>query len=186
MSKVVWHFKTKVSCSSKQNWESVFFCECLIPQSFVFIFVLGTKFKLFSLPRNSWERNFTSLLLFLFHGTEFWAFFSFTEWFGTEFLKFSVLLNSWNSFRTNHLFLLFRLLRNFFAWNSQPYTQTITENNKFVNIKCASTNIFRDQQNSVAMEPLHHMTCLSEASSPTRFVPASKYPRHEIIYYYST
>jgi hypothetical protein len=55
-------------------------------------------------------------------------------------------------------------------------TQTITENNKFVNIKCASTNIFRDQQNSVAMEPLNHTSCLSQASSPTRFVPASKCP----------
>ncbi len=59
-------------------------------------------------------------------------------------------------------------------------TQTVTENNKFENIKCASTNIFRDQQNSVAMEPLNHTSCLSQASSPTRFVPASKCPRHEI------
>jgi hypothetical protein len=30
------------------------------------------------------------------------------------------------------------------------------------------------------MEPLNHTSCLSQASSPTRFVRASKCPRHEV------
>ncbi len=46
--------------------------------------------------------------------------------------------------------------------------------------KCNSTNIFRDQQNAVAMEPLNHTSCLSQASYPTRYVPDSKCPRHEV------
>jgi hypothetical protein len=57
-----------------------------------------------------------SLLIFLFHKTEFRTFFSSAEWFGTEFRKFSVPRNSRNSAGTNQLFHLFRLPRkNFFA-----------------------------------------------------------------------
>ncbi len=53
--------------------------------------------ELFSLPRNVSERNAESLLLVLFHGTEFRAFFSSAERFGTEFRQFSVPRNSRNS-----------------------------------------------------------------------------------------
>ncbi len=50
--------------------------------------------KLFSLPRNSSERNSESLLLLLLLGTEFRAFFSSTEWFRMEFREFvSILFN---------------------------------------------------------------------------------------------
>jgi hypothetical protein len=41
--------------------------------------------ELFSLPRKGSERNSVSLLLFLFHGTEFRVVFSSLEGFGTEF-----------------------------------------------------------------------------------------------------
>ncbi len=72
-------------------------------------------------PRNASERNSKSLLLFLFHGTEFLVFFSSAEWFGTEFRKFSVSRNSRNSAGTNRLFRLFRLPRNnFLVGNWQP------------------------------------------------------------------
>jgi hypothetical protein len=99
-----------------------------IPLSFVFIFVLGTKFKLFSLSRNSSERNFASLLLFLFHGTEFRAFFSSTEWFWTEFREFSVPLKSWNSVGTNHLFrdFVYSVFPRIFLSDIPNPTQTYT------------------------------------------------------------
>jgi hypothetical protein len=42
----------------------------------------------FSSAENGSEQNSESLLLFLFHGTEFPAFFSSAEWFGTEFREF--------------------------------------------------------------------------------------------------
>ncbi len=67
--------------------------------------------KLFSLPCNSSEWNSESLLPFLFHGTEYRAFFSSAERFGTEFREFSVPRNS---ARTHQLFRLFRLPRNHF------------------------------------------------------------------------
>jgi hypothetical protein len=74
-----------------------------------------------SLLRNSLERNSVGLLLFLFHITEFRAFFPPAEWFGTEFRKFSVPRNSRNSAGTNLLLRLFRLPRNnFFVGNCQP------------------------------------------------------------------
>jgi hypothetical protein len=104
---------------------------------------------LFSLPRNSSERNSENLTLFWFHGTEFRVVFSSAEGFGTElwefasifvsrngipscFLfrgrvrngipRFSVPRNNRNSVGKNHLFRLFRLPRNyFFVGNSQPY-----------------------------------------------------------------
>jgi hypothetical protein len=78
--------------------------------------------ELFSLPRNGSERNSERLLLILFHGTEFRAFFSSAERFWTEFREFSVLRNSRSSAGTNQLFHLFRLPRNnFFVGNCQPY-----------------------------------------------------------------
>ncbi len=70
--------------------------------------------ELVSLPRNGLGRNSKSLLLFLFHGTEFLAFFSSEEWCGTEFREFSFPRNSRNSAGTNQLFRLFRLPRNNF------------------------------------------------------------------------
>jgi hypothetical protein len=51
------------------------------------------------LPRNALKQNSESLLLFLFHGTEFWAFFSSAELFGKE--EFSVPQNNRNSVGTN-------------------------------------------------------------------------------------
>ncbi len=98
----------------------------------------GTEFQVFAsicvlrngipscfLPRNASEWNSESLLLFLFHGTEFRAFFSSAERFGTEFREFSVPRNRQNSAGRNQLFRLFRLFRlpqnNFFVGNCQPY-----------------------------------------------------------------
>ncbi len=49
--------------------------------------------KLLSLLQNGSERYSESLLIFLFHGTEFRAFFSSEEWYGTEFWYFSVPRN---------------------------------------------------------------------------------------------
>ncbi len=83
----------------------------------------GTEFREFSVPRNGSERNSEILLIFLFHGTEFRAFFSYAKRFGTEFREFSVPVprNSRNSAGTNQLFRLFRLPRNnFFVGNYQP------------------------------------------------------------------
>ena len=95
----------------------------------------------FSLQRNGSERNSKSLLLYLFHGTEFRFVFSSAEMFGrefrefayifvqqngipnffssaeglgTEFREFSVPRKSRNSVGSNHLFRLFRLPRKYF------------------------------------------------------------------------
>ncbi len=74
--------------------------------------------ELFSLPRKGSESNSESLLLFLFHGTEFRVVSSSAEGFGTEFREVSVPRNSRNSVGNDHLF---RLPRNyFFVGNSQP------------------------------------------------------------------
>jgi hypothetical protein len=79
------------------------------------------EFREFSVSRNGSERNSESLLLFLFDGTEFRAFFSSGERFETESQEFFVPRNSWNSDGTNQLFRLFRLLRNnFLVGNCQP------------------------------------------------------------------
>ncbi len=84
--------------------------------------------ELFSLQRNGSERNFESLLLFLFHSTEFIEFFSSSERFRTEFREFSVPRKSRDSAGTNHLFRLFWLPRNnFFVGkkNCQPQSETV-------------------------------------------------------------
>ncbi len=70
--------------------------------------------ELFSLPRNGSQWNSERLLLILFYGTEFRAFFSSADRFGTELREFSVPRNSRNSAGTNQLFRLFRLPRNDF------------------------------------------------------------------------
>ncbi len=70
--------------------------------------------ELFSFPRNGSEWNSERLLLILFHGTKFWAFFYSAERFGMEFREFSVPRNSRNSAGTYQLFCLFRLPRNNF------------------------------------------------------------------------
>ncbi len=110
--------------------------------------------ELFSLPRNGSERNSESLLLFLFHGTEFRVVFSFAEGLGTEFRELALLLfhktefrvvfssaegfgtefrefcvprNSRNSVGNNHLFRLFSLPRNYFFLSEIPNpTQAIS------------------------------------------------------------
>ncbi len=104
--------------------------------------------ELFSLPRNGSEQNSESLLLFLFHGTDFRVVVSSAEGFGTEFREYtsifvtrngipscflfrgrvrngipevSIPRNSRNSVGNKHLFRLFRLPRNYFFFgNSQP------------------------------------------------------------------
>ncbi len=76
----------------------------------------------FSVIWNGSEWNSESLLLFLFHDTVFWAFFSSAEQFGTEFRGIFVPRNGQNSAGTNQLFCLFRLLfNNFLVGNCQPY-----------------------------------------------------------------
>ncbi len=47
-----------------------------------------TELRACFLPRNASEQDFASLLLFLFHGSEFWVVFSSVEWFRTEFREF--------------------------------------------------------------------------------------------------
>ncbi len=90
-----WHEKNlfyKKSCSSKQNWQQVFIWEMLwnriqsccllcgmvrnrIP-SFLLFCSTERNSELFSLSRNGSQRNSEHLLLILFHGTKFQAFFS--------------------------------------------------------------------------------------------------------------
>jgi hypothetical protein len=95
---------------------------------------IGRNSELFSFPRKASERNTESMLLCLFHGTDFQGVFYSTEVFGTEFRehasifvprngipRVSVPRNNRNSAGNNHLFRLFRLPRNyFFVGNSQP------------------------------------------------------------------
>ncbi len=76
----------KKSCSSKQG----------IPICIVFRGMVGS------------ERNFESLLLYLFHKRELRAFFSSAEWFRMEFQEFYVPRKSRNSAGTNQFFHLFR------------------------------------------------------------------------------
>ncbi len=74
--------------------------ECNSESLLLFLFH-GTEFRVGSLPRNGLERSSKSLLLFLFHGTEFQTFFFSAEWFWTEFREFPVPRNSWNFAGTN-------------------------------------------------------------------------------------
>jgi hypothetical protein len=102
------------SCSSKHN---VFVRDNFGTEfrEFISIFVLRNgNPSFFSLLQNGSEQNYESLLLFLFHGTEFRAFFFSAERFRMEFPEFSVLRNSRNSAGTNQLFHLFRLPQNNF------------------------------------------------------------------------
>jgi hypothetical protein len=130
----------KKSCSSQQNRQHVLSETCFrtVFREFAPIFFprngIPSIFLLCGTVRNGIPRvfcsadwftgsdwNSESLLLFLFHGTEFREFFSSAERFGTEFREFSVPRNSWHSAGTNQLFRLFRLLRNnFFVGNCQP------------------------------------------------------------------
>jgi hypothetical protein len=64
--------------------------------------------ELFSLLRNGSDRNSESLLHFLFHGSEFCAFFSSAEWFGTEVRELLLFLFHCTKFRA-----FFSLERNF-------------------------------------------------------------------------
>ncbi len=120
----------KKSCPIKQYLQRVFVKLCFgtefrefasifprngIPSWFLFRGMVWNRFpsvcfyfcsternsELFSLQRNGSEQNSESLLLFLFHCTEFLAFFSSVEWFGTEFRESSVPRNSRNSAGTN-------------------------------------------------------------------------------------
>jgi hypothetical protein len=107
-------FMYKKSCSSIQNrqyvfvrdmlrigileFASIFFPRNGIPSIFLLCRTVLNRIPRFFFPRNCAERNSESLLIFLFHGTEFRALFSSAERrFGTEFRKFSVPQNSWNS-----------------------------------------------------------------------------------------
>jgi len=74
----------------------------------------GKKFQEF----HASERNSESLLLFLFHGTEFRVVFSFAEWFGIEFQVFR------SEFLESIFVLRYRILSNFLVcgmvWNGIP------------------------------------------------------------------
>jgi hypothetical protein len=64
----------------------VFVCQMLqngIPRVCFSFCSMERNFELISLLGNNSEGNFENLPLFLFHGTEFQAFFSSAEWFGT-------------------------------------------------------------------------------------------------------
>jgi hypothetical protein len=97
----------------------------------------GTVFQVFAsifVPRNGIPSFFLFhgmvqngipqvLLLNMFHGTEFRAFFSSGERFRTEFREFYVPRNSGNSAGTNQLCHLFRLPRNNFLLETANPTQ---------------------------------------------------------------
>ncbi len=97
----------KKSCSANriENWQHVFLRDMLwngipsfcllrgmvrnrIPGVCLYFCSTERNSELFSLTRNVSERNSERLLLILFHGTEFWAIFSYAEQFGTEFREF--------------------------------------------------------------------------------------------------
>jgi hypothetical protein len=67
-----------------------------------------------SLPRNGSERNSDSLLLYLFHGTEFRVVFSSADWFGREFREYASIFVS-----TERNFELFSLPLKCSEWNSE-------------------------------------------------------------------
>ena len=92
-----------------------------IPRICIYFGSMERNSELCSLPQKGSEQNNGSLLLFLFHGTEFRAVF-FRGRVRNGIPKFSVPRNNRNSVGNNHLFRLFRLPRNyFFVGNSQPY-----------------------------------------------------------------
>ncbi len=71
------------------------------------------NFRLFSLPLKSSEGNTESLLLFWFHGMEFWVVFSSAEEFGREFREFASILVPRNGFPSCFLFGFGREFREF-------------------------------------------------------------------------
>ncbi len=75
--------KTKVFCSSKHNWEHVFFSEMLwnkISKICFYFCSKERKSELFSLLLDGSER-ISRVCFSFFPGPEFWAFFSSAEWF---------------------------------------------------------------------------------------------------------
>ncbi len=79
-------------CSTRNGIPSGFLFRGMVPNGFprVCFYFCSTErnSELFSLPRKGSERNSASMLLVLFHGTEFRVVFSSTEWFGTEYQEF--------------------------------------------------------------------------------------------------
>ena len=59
-----------------------------IPRIYIYFGSTERNSELFFLPEKGSEQNYGSLLLFLFHGTEFRVIFSSAEGFGTEFRVF--------------------------------------------------------------------------------------------------
>jgi hypothetical protein len=59
-----------------------------IPRIYIYFGSTERNSELYSLPEKGSEQNYGSLLLFLFHGTEFRVIFSSAEGFGTEFRVF--------------------------------------------------------------------------------------------------
>jgi hypothetical protein len=103
------------------------------------------------------EWNSESLLLFLFHGVVFRVVFSSMEGFSTEFLKFTSLFVPWNGNprvscsaeqpefrRKNHLCRQFRLPRNYFFGNSQPYVHTVSRISSAVGVPADASSIVGD------------------------------------------
>jgi hypothetical protein len=78
-------------CSSERNSLKCLLLFCSMERNY----------ELFSLTWNGSEQNSQSLLLFLFHGTKFRAFFSSAERLGRECLEFYVPSNGRNSAGTN-------------------------------------------------------------------------------------
>jgi hypothetical protein len=80
------------------SWEYFFefsvLCLCSVPQK----------------SSNASDRNSESLLLFLFHGTGFRAFFSCMKWFGTEFREFASIFVP--LYGIPSIFLFHRIVRN--------------------------------------------------------------------------
>ncbi len=90
--------------SSERNgsaWKNEFYIKFLLQQT-----ELRACFRL----RNDSEQNSESLLLFLFHRTEFQVVFSSAEWFRTEFHVFASIFVLW--YRIPSIFLPCRMVRN--------------------------------------------------------------------------
>ncbi len=80
------------------------------------LFYTERNSELFSLPQNGSEQNSESLLLFLFHGTEFQVFFSSRKGFRTEFRDYASIF-----FSTERNSELFSLPGKGLEWNSERF-----------------------------------------------------------------
>jgi hypothetical protein len=91
-------------------------------ESMLLILFHGTEFRIVSLPLKCSEGNYESLLLFLSNGREFRVVFCSAEEFGTEFRGFSVPRTAGipSEITIRSVYSVFRGII-FFVGNSQPY-----------------------------------------------------------------